>query len=54
MSEIDHLKREHEAALQATSGGPPRPPSNRFFGVGPITDVWLLRNALEAARHQAR
>jgi methylenetetrahydrofolate dehydrogenase (NADP+)/methenyltetrahydrofolate cyclohydrolase len=22
-------------------------------GVGPITDVWLLRNALEAARHQA-
>ena len=23
-------------------------------GVGPITDVWLLRNALEAARHQAR
>ena len=23
-------------------------------GVGPITDVWLLRNALEAARQQAR
>jgi methylenetetrahydrofolate dehydrogenase (NADP+) / methenyltetrahydrofolate cyclohydrolase len=23
-------------------------------GVGPITDVWLLRNALDAARHQAR
>jgi methylenetetrahydrofolate dehydrogenase (NADP+)/methenyltetrahydrofolate cyclohydrolase len=23
-------------------------------GVGPITDIWLLRNALEAARHQAR
>jgi methylenetetrahydrofolate dehydrogenase (NADP+) / methenyltetrahydrofolate cyclohydrolase len=23
-------------------------------GVGPITDVWLLRNALEAASHQAR
>jgi methylenetetrahydrofolate dehydrogenase (NADP+)/methenyltetrahydrofolate cyclohydrolase len=23
-------------------------------GVGPITDVWLLRNALEAAGHQVR
>jgi methylenetetrahydrofolate dehydrogenase (NADP+) / methenyltetrahydrofolate cyclohydrolase len=23
-------------------------------GVGPITDVWLLRNTLEAARQQAR
>jgi len=39
MSKIDHLKREHEAAIQATAGGPPRAPSNRFFGVGPITDA---------------
>ncbi len=39
MSKIDLLKREHQAALQATAGGPPRPPSNRFFGVGPITDA---------------
>ena len=23
-------------------------------GVGPITDVWLLRNTLEAARQRAR
>ena len=39
MSNIDLLKREHQAALQASAGGPPRPPSNRFFGVGPITDA---------------
>ncbi|MDQ3994214.1 MAG: bifunctional 5,10-methylene-tetrahydrofolate dehydrogenase/5,10-methylene-tetrahydrofolate cyclohydrolase, partial [Actinomycetota bacterium] len=23
-------------------------------GVGPITDVWLLRNTIEAARYRAR
>ena len=35
----EHLLAERDAALKATSGGRPRPTSNQFFGVGPITDA---------------
>jgi lactate dehydrogenase-like 2-hydroxyacid dehydrogenase/phosphoserine aminotransferase len=39
MSDIDTLKRQHDAALAATAGGPPQRTANPFFGVGPITDA---------------
>lgn len=34
----EFLHAAREAALDATRGGPPAPPSNPFFGVGPISD----------------
>lgn len=38
---IDDLKAQRLAALKQTEDGPPTPPSNPFFGVGPITDGTL-------------
>ena len=35
----EQLLVEHGKAVQATEGGKPRPTSNAFFGVGPITDA---------------
>ncbi len=39
MTTIDDLKKQREASLKATAGGPPARTSNPFFGVGPITDL---------------
>ena len=39
MSSIEKLKAQREACINATAGGPPQRTSNRFFGVGPITDI---------------
>jgi phosphoserine aminotransferase len=46
---LESLKAQRDASLRATAGGPPSPPSNPFFGVGPITNMTgdeVQRNAL--------
>lgn len=50
MSNLDTLKRQHDAALAATASGPPARTSNPFFGVGPITDA--AADEVEARRNR--
>ena len=39
MTSVDELKKQRDACIAATAGGPPQRTSNKFFGVGPITDI---------------
>ncbi len=39
MLSIDQMKSARDASLKATKSGPPARTLNRFFGVGPITDM---------------
>lgn len=39
MTNIAHMQEQRLRALELTRNGPPRLPSNPFFGVGPITDA---------------
>ncbi|MGI9462387.1 MAG: NAD(P)-dependent oxidoreductase, partial [Aestuariivirgaceae bacterium] len=39
MSNIESLKAQRAASIDATRGGPPARTVNQFFGVGPITDM---------------
>jgi lactate dehydrogenase-like 2-hydroxyacid dehydrogenase/phosphoserine aminotransferase len=39
MLSIDQMKSAREASIEATRFGPPARTTNRFFGVGPITDM---------------
>jgi len=39
MTTVDKLKKQRDACIAATAGGPPQRTSNQFFGVGPITDI---------------
>ena len=41
MLSIDQMKSAREAAIKATKAGPPARTINRFFGVGPITDMTM-------------
>ena len=38
MSQQEQLKKQRQAAMESTAGGPPQRTGNPFFGVGPITD----------------
>ncbi len=50
MSDINTLKAQRAAALEATAGGPPACTSNPFFGVGPITD--MVRGEIDGRRNR--
>lgn len=39
MTSIEDLKSQRQQSVEATRNGPPEPTQNRFFGVGPITDM---------------
>jgi len=39
MLSIDQMKSAREASIEVTKSGPPARTTNRFFGVGPITDM---------------
>lgn len=39
MLSIDQMKSARDASIEATKSGPPARTTNRFFGVGPITDM---------------
>lgn len=39
MLSIDQMKSARESSIEATKSGPPGRTTNRFFGVGPITDM---------------
>ena len=39
MTDIEQLKAQRAASIEATRSGPPARTSNQFFGVGPITDI---------------
>ena len=41
MSNIELLKQQRQASIDATAGGYPARPCNPFFGVGPITDMTI-------------
>ena len=41
MPTVSEMKEQLERERSATRSGPPKPPSNPFFGVGPITDATI-------------
>lgn len=41
MTSVDDLKKQRDACIAATAAGAPKRTLNKFFGVGPITDITL-------------